>query len=107
MNIVKRIFELLLVVRIAIGLVIGISSLSNAGKGIGSLFKTVILFYIFSTLIASIVAVLGSYAFPIKVVLSGTVEQNAPNSLSDFFGNLLSNMVINPLACVTKRWFIR
>lgn len=138
MNIVKKIFELPLVVRIAIGLVIGvilgmifpnvsfiailgklfigalkgiapvlvlflvISSLSNAGKGIGSRFKTVILLYIFSTLIASIVAVLGSYAFPIKVVLSGTVEQNAPSSLSDVFGNLLSNMVMNPIACVTN-----
>lgn len=78
-----------------------ISSLSSAGKNLGKRFRTVIVLYVVSTLIASIVAVLGSYIFPIKVALSTTVEQNAPSSLGDVFGTLLSNMVMNPISALS------
>lgn len=78
-----------------------ISSLSGAGKNLGPRFRTVITLYIVSTLIAAFVAVLGSYIFPIKVVLSSTVEQSAPGSLGDIFGTLLTSMVMNPVAALS------
>jgi len=138
MNFLKKLFALPLVLRIAIGLLVGIilglacpnatfiavlgklfigalkgiapilvlflviSSLSKAGKGLGSRFRTVIILYLVSTLLAAIIAVFASYFFPVKVILSGTVEQNAPGSLSDVFGNLLNNMVMNPISCLTS-----
>lgn len=74
-----------------------ISSLSSAGKGLKNRFKTVILLYLASTLLAAIVAVFGSFLFPIKVDLTSTVSQNAPGSLGDVFGTLLNNMVQNPI----------
>lgn len=77
-----------------------ISSLSKAGKNLGARFRTVILLYVVSTLIAAFIAVAGSYLFPVKVVLAGAVEESAPSSLSVVFTNLLSNMVQNPVACI-------
>lgn len=137
MSFIKKIMEIPLVARIAIGLVIGvvlgllipgatfiavlgqlfigalkgvapilvlllvISSLSSAGKNLGARFRTVIVLYIFSTLIAAVIAVAASYLFPISIALTEVAEQSsAPSSLSDVFKNLLSNMVMNPVACV-------
>jgi len=133
----KKVFEVPLVLRIIIGLVLGvilalvvpqaefiaglgklfisalkavapilvfflvISSLSSAGKNLGSRFRTVIFLYIFSTLIAAIIAVFASYAFPVKVVLSDAVENSAPGSLSEVFSALLNNMVMNPINALT------
>ncbi|MBQ0051492.1 MAG: serine/threonine transporter SstT [Treponema sp.] len=79
-----------------------ISSLSGAGKNLGTRFRTVITLYVVSTLIAAIIAVFGSYLFPIKVTLSTAVEQSAPGSLADVFGTLLNNMVQNPIAALSS-----
>ncbi len=80
--------------------VLVISSLASAGKGIGSRFRKVILFYMLSTFLAAVVAVIGSYIFKITIPLSTSVEQTAPTSLFEVFNNLLSNMVANPLAAI-------
>ena len=45
------------------------SAISKAGSGIGSRFKTVIFLYMFSTLLAAMVAVAGSYLFPVSIML--------------------------------------
>lgn len=78
-----------------------ISSLANAGKNLGSRFKTVISLYLISTLIAAIVAVVASFIFPLTVTLSGSVEASAPGKLSEVFGTLLTNMVMNPIQALS------
>lgn len=138
MVIVKRFFSLPLVLRISIGLALGvllgiflpqatflsglgslfisalkaiapilvfclvISSLSGAGKNLGSRFRTVTILYLVSTLIAAVVAVLGSRAFPVKVILSSAAEQSAPGSLTDVFGGILHKMFMNPVAALAE-----
>jgi serine/threonine transporter len=78
--------------------VLVISSLSNAGKGIGKRFGTVIMFYIVSTLIAAIVAVIGSFIFKITIPLVvGGADKTPPSSLLEVLKNLLNNMTQNPV----------
>ena len=57
--------------------VLVIASLANAGAGIGSRFKKVIFFYMFSTFLAAVVAVIGSYIFKVSIPLSQSIEQTA------------------------------
>lgn len=78
-----------------------ISSLANAGKNLGARFKTVISLYLISTLIAAVVAVVASFIFPLTVTLSGSVEASAPGKLSEVFGTLLTNMVMNPIQALS------
>lgn len=142
MNFLKKVFGVPLVLRIAIGLVLGIvlgllfpqasfigvlgtlfigalkgvapilvlllviSSLSVAGKNLGKRFTMVIALYIASTLIAALVAVLASYLFPVTVALASSEELSAPGSLGDVFSNLLTNMVMNPVACVMNANYV-
>ena len=87
-------------------LLLVISSLSVAGKNLGKRFTMVIALYIASTLIAALVAVLASYIFPVSVTLTATEEMSAPGSLSDVFSNLLTNMVMNPVACVMNANYV-
>ena len=74
-----------------------ISSIANAGGGMGSRFRTVIGLYIISTLSAALVAVAGSFLFPITLRLQDVAVASAPADLSDVFSNLLTNMVTNPV----------
>ena len=78
-----------------------ISSLANAGKNLGARFKTVISLYLISTLIAAVVAVVTSFIFPLAVTLSSSVEASAPGKLSEVFGTLLTNMVMNPIQALS------
>lgn len=78
-----------------------ISSLANAGKNLGARFKTVISLYLISTLIAAVVAVVASFIFPLTVTLSSFVEASAPGKLSEVFGTLLTNMVMNPIQALS------
>lgn len=79
------------------------SSLCDAGKGISTRFRTVIILYILSTLIAAFISVCGSFLFPISVPLSiAGQEASAPSSLGDVFANLLYSMVQNPISCVAN-----
>nr|MBQ4318028.1 cation:dicarboxylase symporter family transporter [Clostridia bacterium] len=81
-------------------LVLVISSLAKAGAGIGKRFRTVILFYISSTLLAAVVAVIVSYLFPVTIKLAGAAENSAPAGLGEVFRSLIGNMVQNPVSAV-------
>lgn len=79
------------------------SSLCDAGKGISSRFRTVILLYVLSTLVAAFVAVCGSFLFPVTVALDVAAEEAAaPHNLVDVFSNLLTSMVQNPVSAVAN-----
>ena len=80
--------------------VLVIASLASAGKGIGSRFKTVILLYILSTFLAAVVAVIGSYLFPVTIPLTEAAERTAPAGLGEVFKALLTNMVANPVTAI-------
>jgi len=78
-----------------------IASLAKAGEGIGSRFRTVIFFYIISTFLAAVVAVIGSYIFKVTIALNIPPETgNPPEDLGEVFKTLLNNMVSNPVTSI-------
>ena len=86
--------------------VLVISSIARARGSLGSRFKTVIGLYILSTLGAALVAVAGSFLFPVTLDLDDAVEASAPAALSDVFSNLLTNMVTNPVTSLATANYI-
>ena len=86
--------------------VLVIASLSSAGKGIGSRFRTVIIFYLLSTFLAAVVAVLFSFAFKATIPLAEAAEQAAPTGLGEVFKTLLSNMVMNPVQSIISANYV-
>lgn len=80
--------------------VLVIASLASAGKGIGGRFKSVVFFYLLSTFLAAVVAVIGSYIFKVTIPLTQAVEQSAPAGLGEVFRALIGNMVMNPVNAV-------
>ena len=86
--------------------VLVISSLASAGKGIGKRFGTVIMFYMVSTLLAAMLAVVASYLFPVTVPLTDAAMQSAPAGLGEVFRTLLGNMVMNPVTALSQGNYI-
>ena len=82
------------------------ASIAKAGGGLGPRFRLVILQYLFSTFLAALCAVVGSFLFSVTLKLSGTVDQLIPGALIDVFSNLLTNMVTNPMASLTQANYI-
>ena len=77
-----------------------IASLAKAGTGIGKRFGTVIFFYIISTFLAAVCAVVAMYIFPITIPLTTAPESTAPSGLGEVFATLLNNMVQNPVSAI-------
>ena len=78
-----------------------ISSISQAGAGIESKFRNVILLYVISTLVSAIVSVCASYLFPLTVHLSETYTTTENmKSLAEIFENLLKSIVENPISAL-------
>lgn len=74
-----------------------ISALCNA-QGAGTM-KTVVILYVISTLVAAIVALIGSQLFPSTLTLdtSSLVEQAAPEGIGEVLTTLVMNIVANPV----------
>lgn len=143
-NLVKKWNDTSLILRIAVGLVIGavlgvlfpnftvitlfgnifvgalkaiapilvfvlvMSSLAQAGQGIGKKFRTVIILYLLSTLLAAAVAVLGSFMFPVQLKLTGVeaAGQAAPTGIGEVLEGLLNNMVSNPVSALMNANYV-
>lgn len=88
--------------------VLVISSLANAGTGIGKKFRNVILLYMASTLLAACVAVIACRLFPLTVELSGASahEGAAPGGIGEVLKSLLINMVSNPIKSLAEANYI-
>ena len=82
--------------------VLVIASLARAGKGLGKRFRTVIFFYMLSTFLAAVVAVVASYIFPVTITLSEAASNSAPAGLWEVLRTLLSNMVMNPVSAIAS-----
>ena len=54
-----------------------ISSLCNAGKSHGGVIKTVIILYMFSTVLAAVIAVFASMIFPVELTLTTAATDTA------------------------------
>lgn len=82
--------------------VLVISSLANAGSGIGKRFRTVIVLYMLSTFLAAFVAVIAIKLFPITLTLTqATMADNvAPDGLGEVLRSLVLNMVSNPIQAI-------
>lgn len=73
-----------------------ISSLANA-KSDGSM-KTIIILYVVATFLAAVIAVIGSFLFPLEITLAdASVEQSSPEGISEVLSSLILSVVTNPV----------
>lgn len=88
--------------------VLVISSLANAGNGIGKKFRTVIGLYMLSTLLAALVAVLASKLFPVTLTLTqaAATENAAPDGIGEVLKSLVMNMVSNPVKAISEANYV-
>ncbi len=79
------------------------SSLSNGQNSHGGVIRTVILLYMFSTLLAAVIAVFASMAFPIELTLAEAAKDAAaPGGVLEVLQTLIMNVVANPVASLAN-----
>ncbi len=83
-----------------------ISSLANAKATVGKQFRTVIILYMLSTLLASFLSVVASFIFPITLKLTEAADSVAPSGIGEVLKTLLTNMVQNPVAAIINANYI-
>lgn len=83
-----------------------ISALTRA-KTAGTM-KTVVILYIISTLVASVIAVIASFLFPVELVLTvaDNVEQTSPSGIGEVLSTIILNIVCNPVDALANANFI-
>ena len=137
-NILKKYTEINLVLRIAVGLLLGvvlalivpsigaigilgdifvgalkaiapilvfvlvISSLVASRGSIGKRFRTVILLYMLSTLLAAFAAVVASFLFPVTLTLTSAADGTAPGGIGEVLRNLALNVIANPVSSLAS-----
>lgn len=92
------------------------SALAQGNNKLDSRFGLVIGLYMISTFLASLLAVIGSFLFPQKLAITTEAEaaleaaaettQAAPTGVGEVLGNLLLNMVSNPLRSISEGNYI-
>ncbi|MCI5653439.1 serine/threonine transporter SstT [Lachnospiraceae bacterium HCP1S3_A8] len=84
-----------------------ISSLCHAGKSHGGVIKIVIILYMFSTFLASLIAVFASRLFPVTLTLTvEAADLSAPQGIVEVFRTLLLNIVANPVSAIINANYI-
>lgn len=85
-----------------------ISSLANGQSKIDRRFGFVIFEYLFSTLIAALVAVGFSFAFPITLKLSGEAfaADSVPSDVAQVLEKILTDMLTNPVTAISSGNYI-
>ena len=87
--------------------VLVISALAQGNDKLDRRFGLVILLYMVSTFLASVVAVVGSYIFPQTIMLSEAAEADTvPTGVGEVLSNLLVNMVGNPIGAIVDGRYI-
>ena len=87
--------------------VLVLSALAQSRNGMDKRFGRVIFLYLFTTLVAALVAVVGSFMFPQTLVLvESTAEQTPPSGIIEVLQNLLMNIVSNPVASLVNANYI-
>ena len=85
-----------------------ISSLCNAGNSHGGVIKTVVILYMFSTVLAAVIAVFASMAIPVKLTLAtaAATDTAAPQGIAEVLNNLLLNVVANPVSSLVNANYV-
>ncbi|MBQ8955468.1 MAG: serine/threonine transporter SstT [Lachnospiraceae bacterium] len=87
--------------------VLVISSLAQGTTGFDSRFGFVIFLYLFSTLMAGLVAVAASFMFPLTVTLTGEADvSSAPSGVGEVLENLVLSMVSNPVDALANANYV-
>ena len=87
--------------------VLVISALAQGNDKLDRRFVSVIVLYMVSTLLASMVAVVGSFIFPQTIMLSEAATAEAvPTGVGEVLSNLLVNMVANPIGALLEGRYI-
>lgn len=83
------------------------SALCNAGKSHGGVIRTVIVMYMFSTVLAAVIAVFASMIFPVQMVLTDAAAgAAAPSGIVEVLSTLLMNVVQNPVASLVNANYV-
>ena len=85
-----------------------ISSLCNAGNSHGGVIKTVIILYMFSTVLAAVIAVFASMAITVNLTLAtaAATDTAAPQGIAEVLNNLLLNVVANPVSSLVNANYV-
>ena len=80
------------------------SSVATARAGLGNRFRTIIALYILTTLMAAVLAVVGSFLSPVHIALADVAgaEGSAPGALGDVFRNIVREVMSNPVTAIAK-----
>ncbi len=83
-----------------------IGSLCNA-KAPGSM-RVIIALYLITTFVAALVAVCGSYLFPMELTLAdaGDITQSSPSEIGEVLNTLFLNIVANPVKALVEANYI-
>ncbi len=85
------------------------SSLANSKGGNMTKFRSVIILYLTSTLLAAIVSVFSSFLFPVRIPLTGVEAAeaaNTPQGMSDVVMGLLKSIIANPVDALANANYI-
>lgn len=85
-----------------------ISSLCNAGKSHGGTIRTVIILYMFSTILAAVIAVFASMIFPVEMALKEAADTTTapPQGIAEVLSTLLLNVVANPVSALVNANYV-
>ncbi|MBQ3773428.1 MAG: serine/threonine transporter SstT, partial [Pseudobutyrivibrio sp.] len=84
-----------------------VSALAQGNDKLDRRFGLVILLYMVSTFLASVVAVVGSYIFPQTIMLIEAAEADTvPTGVGEVLSNILVNMVGNPIGAIVDGRYI-
>lgn len=84
-----------------------VSAISRGGQSHTGVIKTVVLLYMFSTLLASVIAVFSSMLIKVEMILPDAVTDTAaPQGISEVLKTLLMNIVTNPVNAMANANYI-
>ena len=84
-----------------------ISAISKGGESHSGVIKTVVILYMASTLLASVIAVFASMIFKVQMILPDAVtDMSAPQGVSEVLKTLLMNIVTNPVSAIASANYI-
>ena len=90
--------------------VLVVAAITQHKRGSDALIKPIIILYLLGTLSAAVVAVVGSFIFPITInlpnVAAAAAEANPPSGIVEVLKTLLMNLVSNPVAALTNANYI-
>ena len=90
--------------------VLVVAAITQHKRGSDAFIKPIIILYLLCTLSAAVVAVVGSFIFPITInlpnVAAAAAEANPPSGIVEVLKTLLMNLVSNPVAALTNANYI-